>query len=690
MAAIKTLPPVLTFVLSPFFLAAFPDAAHSADALTIYVAPDGDDSAAGTAERPLRTPARARDRIREHKNRKGGKSDAAVTVYLRGGVYPLTEPLVLTPQDGGSKESPVIYAAHGDEKPVLSGGRLVKGWEKRPVRGREVWTAKVELPTPGGAAVRSLWVGGGRRVRARHPDKGKPFLKVEAVPGATDKTPWQEGQREFRFAGGDVSATLPAGAEVMLMSRWVESRLPVTKVDAGQRLVHFSKKSVFITQVGDRYWVEGAAELLSEPGEWHYDRDASTLHYLPKPGEDPAKVEAVVPAMSQVLKIEGDPATGKFVEHVVFRGITFAHTDWNHDWPGADSARSGFSQAASGVPAAVHAVGARSCAFDRCTFGPLGTYGLHLAGGCTANRVARCTFADLGAGGVKIGETSIAKSEAQRTGGNEVSDCRITDGGNMFPSAIGVWIGQSFDNRVVHNEIADFYYTGISVGWTWGYGETLARGNVVEHNHVHHIGRPSDEAEPILSDMAGIYTLGVQPGTVIRHNRFHDVAATKYGGWGIYFDEGTSDVVAENNVVYRTTHGGFHQHYGRDNVFRNNIIAFGRDYQVQRTRAEAHRSFTFERNIIYWNSGEPLSGNWDNCNVTFDRNVYWKIGGGAEFKPPGMTVAQWREKGMDRNSVVADPSFADPERDDFNLRDDSPAKAVGFVPFDQSKVGPRS
>jgi hypothetical protein len=661
----------------------------SAEPVAIYVAPTGSDDAPGTVEKPFRSPARARDAVRQLKKRNGGKLTAPVTVHLRGGTFALGEPFVLNQEDGGTAAFPVTYAAHGEEKPVLSGGRPVSGWVKRPVRGGEVWEAKVPSPMPGGGPLRSLWVNGARRTRARHPDKGEGFLKVVEVPGATPQTEWTQGLTGFRFKEGDLPGTLPAGAEVVLNSRWVESRLPVTKVDAAQRLVHFDRKSVFITQVDDRYWVEGAAEFLTEPGEWHYDRQASALHYRPMPNEVPEKVQAFVPAMAQVLLIQGDPASGKFLEHVHFRGVAFAHTEWGHDSPGADNTKSGFSQAAIGVPSAIHAVGAKSCAFDRCTFSNLGTYALHLAGGCTNNKVTHCTFTDLGAGGVKIGETSLAKTDAQKTHHNEVSDCRITDGGNLFPSAIGVWIGQSSDNTIGHNEIADFYYTGISVGWTWGYDTSLAKGNVIEHNHVHHIGRPSDEPEPVLSDMAGIYTLGVQPGTVIRHNRFHDIAGIKYGGWGIYFDEGTSNVVAENNVVYRTTHGGFHQHYGRDNVFRNNVIALGRDYQVQRTRAESHLSFTFERNIVYWQQGQPLAGGWENCNVRFDRNVYWKEGGGAEFKPPNLTVQQWREKGMDANSVVADPKFTAPDKDDFTLRPDSPAPGVGFVPFNQRDVGPR-
>src|SRR5678815_714683 len=212
--------------------------------------------------------------------------------------------------------------------------------------------------------------------------------------------------------------------------------------------------------------------------------------------------------------------------------------------------------------------------------------------------------------------------------------------------------------------IRDRYYTAISLGWTWGYGEALGGGNVIEHNHVHHVGKPSDEPEPILSDMGGIYTLGKQAGTVVRFNRFHDVAATKYGGWGIYYDEGTSDLVSEYNVVYRTSHGGFHQHYGKDNIFRNNIIAFGRDMQVQRTRPESHRSFTFEHNIVYWDKGDgAIVGGWDNYNVAFDHNVYWRTEGKPQaIRFGNLPLEEWQKKGLDVHSVVADPRFVDPSK----------------------------
>jgi hypothetical protein len=673
-----------------------------------YVATNGNDQwsgrlatpNAGRTDGPFASPARARDALRELKRQAGGTLPEATAVYMRGGLYLLKEPLVFKPEDSGTAAAPTAFVAYQQEKPVLSGGRRITGWKPVTVNGRNLWAAELADVRAGDWFFRELWVNGERRVRARHPNKG--YLAVAEILDAKPEVPWQEGQSQFRFKEGDVQAwPTVTNAEVRVMNRWVESHLPVLSVDMAGRLVTFAKKSVFKLDPGDLYYVEHALELLDQPGEWYLDPGVGRLYYMPLPGETPATVEVIAPVLAQVIRFEGKSEAGEFVQHLSFRGLTFSHSEWYFPggfhtgphkaevWPPPKPEVGGFAQAAVGVPGAVWGEGVRETRFESCSFIHLGNYALELARGCQRNVISACELGDLGAGGIKLGETAIRSAAAEVARDNEISDCHIHDGGRIFHSAIGVWIGQAPGNRLLHNHIHDFYYTGISIGWTWGYGQALATNNLVEFNHVHHIGVQSDGDGPILSDMAGIYTLGLQEGTVIRNNLWHDSAGLRYGGWGIYFDEGTTHILAENNVVYRTTHGGFHQHYGKENTVRNNVFTLARDYQIQRSRPEEHRSFTFERNIVLWDKGVLLGGNYSGTNYFFASNLYWPVNGG-EVRFAEWSFDQWKQRGQDTGSLIADPHFIDPAKDNYDLKPDSPAFKLGFQPINLKEVGPRT
>jgi parallel beta-helix repeat protein len=518
-----------------------------------------------------------------------------------------------------------------------------------------------------------MFVAGRRAQRARTPNTGyyradgrfpqlKPFV--------------------LKFRGGDIRQDWAArgDVEVVTLSAWQDIRATIASVDPAAHTAQVNVNAPpEATRADARYWIENAPDGLDQPGEWRLDGPTKTVYYWPLSGEDLTQDEVIAPVLTQLVRLEGAEDNGKLVRDVAFRRLDFRGTDWTMGPQGyADR------QAASDIPAAFDAQGAENITIENCSFSELGGYAISFGQACRRNRIAANEIFDTGAGGIRIGEPLSGHQRAEtaaRNGENTITDNHLHNLGLIYPGAVGVLILQSSQNLVAHNHIHDLPYTAISVGWTWGYAPVGIHDNRIEYNHLHDIGKG------MMSDMGGIYTLGIQPGTVLRNNLIHDVDDFLYGGWGIYLDEGTSNVLVENNVVYHCRSAGFNQHYGRDNVVRNNIFAFNREYQMTRSRPEPHLSFTFERNIVYFDSGHLLGTNW-NGGVKLDRNIYWDARG-IPINPAGHSWSEWQQSGQDKESKIADPLFVNPANFNFALQPGSPARSLGIQPIDLSTVGPR-
>ena len=639
-----------------------------AGAETVYVTTDGRDTNDGSMDAPVATVTRARDILRERKA--AGAMTEPTTVLIAGGTYRLDEPLRLTPEDSGTRHAPITYAARDGERVILSVGRRITDWEQEGA----LWTARIapDVPT---RPISSIWVDGAYRRPARSPNDGYFYTagRADGWKHAETDDLTELAYTAFKFNEGEIKPSYKDDAVVVAFHSWDTTHFRIARIDEESNTVHFTGRAYWeFERWGEkqRYFVEHVREALDAPGEWWVDGRENKLWYYPMPGEVMESTEVIVPTVDHVLVLEGDPDDDRFVEHVHFRGISFRHADHALGEKGLTN-----EQAAHSVQGAVQADGARFCTFTDCEVTQSGTYGIWLRRDCENIRVERCHVHHLGAGGVRVGDTS--DSETQRI---VVHNNYIQDGGLTYPAGVGMWIGRSSYNIVSNNEISDFYYTGISVGWSWGYDPSSAHNNVIEYNRVHDLGKG------VLSDMGGIYLLGVAPGTIVRNNVFHDVESFAYGGWGIYPDEGSSYLTIEDNVVFNTKTGGFHQHYGRENVVRNNIFAFSKTDQLQRTRMEDHLSFTFERNIVFFNEGQLLGSNWSDDQFKMYRNLYWRTDGEPiNFK--GQTFEEWQARGQDAESIIADPKFLR-SNDNFILSADSPAiTQLGFEPIDTRNIG---
>lgn len=318
--------------------------------------------------------------------------------------------------------------------------------------------------------------------------------------------------------------------------------------------------------------------------------------------------------------------------------------------------------------------------FNNCGISHTGQGAIWFKKGCSNGIVDHCLLTDLGANAVKIGEPGISKNPEDITHHIIINNTIMRSGGRVFTSAAAVIIFQSPNNTVTHNDISDLYYTGISVGWTWGYGESLANHNRIEHNHIHHLGWG------VLSDMGGIYSLGKSDGTVLRNNVLHDIYSKGYGGWGLYTDEGSSGMLLENNLVYNCKSAAFHQHYGKDNVIRNNIFYNQQLAQLEATRVEAHRGFTFNNNIVVYSTGNLGGINWKTANFESDYNLYWNSAS-KEITVQGISFEQWKKQGKDVHSVIEDPLFKNPKEGNFEMSNKAAITQIRFKPFNYKDAG---
>ena len=675
----------------------------------LFLATDGNDSWSGTlaspnkarTDGPLASLAGVRDRIRKIKI--SAELESPFTVHILGGRYALAKPVTFTAQDSG----PITYAAWRKEKPLFDGSQMIDNWRtERLTNGMTVWVADLPDVAAGRWYFRSLFVSAQRRPRTLYPKTGQ--LEIVDVPEITRAAALFEGTTNFVTRKEDVQDFHNlTDIDALVPHFWIEERMPLQSWDKSTGRLVSTRRSMFCLKFGHgeqwaKYTLENVFEALDTPGQWYLDRISGKLYYLPLPGEKLNKTTIAAPRVRQFLILKGDPDTQQHVEYLNFRGLTFANADWQQSTgtvPDHDSLPTGImfasdAQAAVGVEGTIDCDGVRNCTFEDLTIRTIGEYAINMQRACMSNRIVGCHLHDLGGGGVKIVGANTEAPRHHRSGNNRITDNDIHDIGEVFKPAIGVILCHCFGNVIAHNDIHHTHYSGVSVGWVWGYAQSVSCDNIIEKNHIHHIGKG------VLSDMGGIYTLGVQGGTVIRGNLIHDVRTAEYGGWAIYPDEGSSHIIIENNLCYNTDSSVFHTHYGREIIVRNNIFAFGGQCVIALGRREGHNAFTLTNNIIV-SDNQPV--HYGSYNAPFDKpsfmsdyNLIWDVSnkapeGGAEFGLKGkhLSLDEVRKLGIETHSKVADPGFKNLEKRDFTLAPDSPAIALGFRPLDLSDVGPR-
>lgn len=619
-----------------------------------------------------------------------------VSVRLLPGLHCLSSTIRLDPGVYGVTIEP--YGSGEDVR--LIGGVRVTGWRQDKFNGVPCLSAPV--PEGIGSDFTDFYVNGTRAKLTRYPAEGWLYADdVENHDGQLfSSSKWfiaREGDiRDFRNM---------ERIQLSFCHYWIDEHTPIEHYDPATRRVTMLYPSRFGIGGGPgsasrlEYCLENVAETFGNPDEWY--AEDGRIYYIPRdPSITPETVDAYIPRVFKLFEFRGEP--GKPVRNVRVRGIGMGVTRGEYGSVGMGASGEGepvkFASDAQAVAQADGSVSfayAENCSVEDCRLENFGVHGIVIGNGCHGIRILRTLIRDGGAGGVKIVGGGVDSPGTERTYGNAVEDCRILSCGRRYFAACGVLMMHTFENTVAHNEIGYLYYTGVSVGWIWGYAPSVTRDNRIEKNHIHHLG------DGMLSDMGGVYLLGNQPGTVVSGNVIHDVRSRNYGGWALYTDEGSSFITLENNVCWNTSDNSYHQHYGSMNTVRNNIFAFSEGPMMRVSRTEAHMSILFENNIVY-SAGTPMFDISRNQiaqgTVSSMRNLYFDVtrpadpvmrrfGSGESAEE--LSLRDVQAAGMEYESIVGDPLFADAENHDFRLKEGSPALKLGFRPIDTSDVGPR-
>ena len=675
-----------------------------ANAAEFWVAPTGDDGAAGTEAAPFRTLDRARSawRALDPAARREG-----VTVWLRGGNYELAETFALTEEDSGTAEAPTVIRAVPGERPRLSGGRTLPAAGFVPVADPQV-LARVDAAARGGLLACDLRAYGiadfgtldrgalnggpmlevffnGRALPLSRWPNGREWAAYGKVIDAGSVPRWNEKPDRpgtFEYLGDRPKRWLGA-AEIWLHGYWAfdwyDDVLKVAAHDPEARRFTFTTPHTYGLKSGRRFAAVNLLEEIDQPGEWMLDRASGTLFLFPP--EDMAGAEIVVSMLAgPLLSLEK-------TRFVLVRGLTFEY---------------GRGQA------------------------------IRIRGG-TDNQIAGCTIRNMGTSAIGIGPAETARQgQLAIETGNELVDgrrngvvaCDIYDVGtsgialNGGDRAALVPAGHYAENNDIHHYSRRKRTSCPAIGLS-GVGNRASRNFVHDAPHCginyggndHRIER--NEIARLCwetGDVGAIYTGRdwTMRGNVVRHNFIHETLAPgQVGSMGVYLDDGHSSTAIVGNVFYKCDYAAFIGG-GHDNLVENNIFVdcnkavhldnrsqgWANKYQI---RGGDHRMYGKLEDVRH--DQPPYSVRYPELARILEGDPHLPTGNRA-LRNVCVGGVAWlhlfpgAEKVMEiRDNLVTrdDPGFVDAASLNFSLRPDSRVfqEVTGFQPIPFAEIGLR-
>ena len=589
-------------------------------------------------------------------------TDDNVTIYLSEGTYYLDKPLRF------NVEHRVPISIEGRGHVVISGAESIKSWMVLP---NGMWRTKEAL----GFNVQQLIVDGIIASKAKTPNEGVFYLqdgKMVSKEGnnVTYKALLpKEAERELKAISEMEKPT------INLFRLFTHSKANVTSINTKENSITFTEpytQSYFTPSRSTRVVLENYSAALDAPGEWYQDKDGF-VYYIPREGEVINKTITSAARLMNLVSISG--ASNNLAGNITFKGLVFEGCDVT----GSDKGIAPY-QSAYTLDGALIAIYARNVNIINCEFRALGGYAVWMMNNCENCTITRNYIHDIGGGGIKIGGLILDENKVSKR--IIVSNNIIERFGRIYMGATGVLLTYAQDCDILYNDIIDGYYTGISAGFSWGYRNTPTHDNRISFNKISNLG------QGLLNDMAGIYTLGVSPGTVISNNVISDIKSSSGDGFGIYTDEGSSDILIEKNIAYNCTGGGFHQHYGSNNTVKNNIFAYGEkaNLLISSVKKPEDIQLSFENNIVLVSKGEAISGGaLENGRFVFKDNCFYHVNS-QDLTVNGLPLESWMED-QNFSFQTDDPRLRNPEQGNFGFKSKRVARKIGFKTINTTQAG---
>ncbi len=652
--------------------------AHAA--MVIHVAPNGDDANSGAADKPVRTPLRARDLARTVK----AKSVEPITVRFAPGTYYLAETFVLGPEDSGTEKAPVSYVAAPDGPVIFSGGvKLEPKW--RPYKDG-IMQAEIAAPREGKVPFDQLFVNGRVMPMARYPN-----YNADARPFNGTAADAISPERVKRWAN-------PVGAYVHALhaSEWGDFHYRITGVDdKGNAKLEGGWQNNRRTGMHKQHrFVENVFEELDAPGEWYYDAAKKLLYFYPPKDVDLTKATVEAAGLRHLVEFHG--TRDQPVRFVRLKGFTFTHAARTFMENREPLLRSDWTIYRGG---AVLFEGCEDCGVDDCFFDQVGGNAVFVNKYNRRVAITTCKIVDAGASGVCfVGDPKAVRSplfeygekqpleQIDRTPGPKtddypakcrVHDCLIHGTGRVEKQSAGVEISMSEEITVSHCSIYEVPRAGINIGdGCWG-------GHIIEHNDVFDTVRETGDhgsfnswgrdrywlpdigaVNRLVAKNLDLPLLDCRQPIVLRNNRWRCDH-----GWDIDLDDGSTNFTIENNVCL---HGGLKLREGYRRTVENNVIV----------------NNSFHPHVWFENSGDVFRHNVVGTKYQpIGMPKTWGKEVNANFFADGQGLKFAQRLGLDSDSMAGDPQFVDAAKGDYRVKDGSAALKVGFKNFAMDEFG---